>query len=96
MLVGTMIQEVGCDVGTKSIVWVKLRPDYVILVRLMDGHDTGAEGRYWIREQDAEVDIGEIGEELGQIVTEVKIAFSMSHNALTIVEEYVQGMGKVC
>jgi len=38
----------------------------------------------------ADEDICDIGEELGQIATEVKIAFSMSHNALTIVEEHVQ------
>ena len=36
MLVRTMIQEVGCDVGTKRIMWVKVSPDYEILFRLMD------------------------------------------------------------
>ena len=46
--------------------------------------------RYWIREYSAEVDIGDIGEELVQMETEVKIAFPVSHNTLTIVEEYVQ------
>jgi hypothetical protein len=48
MLVRTMIQEVGCDVGTKKIVWVKVSPDFEILFRLMDGlrPDTGR--RYWI------------------------------------------------
>ena len=45
MLVRTMIQAVVCDVGTKRIVWVKLRPDYEILFRLTDGHDAGAERR---------------------------------------------------
>jgi hypothetical protein len=39
MLVRTMIQEAGCDVGTKRIVWVKVNPDYEILFRLMDGLD---------------------------------------------------------
>jgi hypothetical protein len=90
MLLCTMVQEVGCDVGTKRIVWVKVRSDYEILFRLMDGLDAGAERRYWIREQDAEVDIGDIGEDIGQIATGVKIAFPMPHNVLTIVEEYVQ------
>jgi hypothetical protein len=37
MLVRTMIQEVGCDVGSKHIVWVKVNPDFEILYRLMDG-----------------------------------------------------------
>lgn len=90
MLVRTMIQEAGCDVGTKRIVWVKVNPDYEILFRLMDGLRPDAGPRYWIKGHGAEVDIDDIGEELGQMATEVKIAFPMSHNALTIVEEYVQ------
>jgi hypothetical protein len=90
MLVRTMIQEAGCDVGTKRIVWVKVNPDYEILFRLMDGLRPDAGRRYWIKGHSAEVDIDDIVEELGQMATEVKIAFPMSHNALTIVEEYVQ------
>jgi hypothetical protein len=54
MLVRTMVQEVGCDVGTKRIVWVKVKPDYEILFRLMDRLDPGVERRYWIREQETE------------------------------------------
>jgi hypothetical protein len=45
---------------------------------------------YWIREQGTEADNGDIQEGLRQIETEVKISFSMSHNSLTIVEEYIQ------
>jgi hypothetical protein len=90
MLVRTMIQDAGRDVGTKRIVWVKVNPDYEILSRLMDGLQPDAGRRYRIREHGAEVDIGYIGEELGQITTEVKIAFPMSHNSLTTAEEYVQ------
>ena len=90
MLVRTMIQEAGCDVGTKCIVWVKVNPDYEILFRLMDGLRSDTGRRYWIRDHGAEVDIVDIGEELGQMATEVKIALPMSHNVLTIVEEYVQ------
>jgi hypothetical protein len=82
MLVRTMIQEAGCDVGTKRIVWVKVNPDYEILFRLMDGLQPDAGRRYWIREHSAEVDIVDIGEEMGQMATEVKIAFPMSHNVL--------------
>ena len=52
-----MIQEAGCDVGTKRIVWVKVNPDYEILFRLMDGLYPEAGRRYWIREHGAEVDI---------------------------------------
>lgn len=84
MLVRTMIQEAGCDVGTKRIVWVKVNPDNEILFRLMDGLRPDTERRYWIREQGAEVDIVDMGEELGQIATEFKIAFPMSNNDFRI------------
>jgi hypothetical protein len=90
MLVRTMIQEVGCDVGTKHIVWVKVHPDYEILFRLMDRLRPDAGRRYWIREQGADGNIVDIGEEMRQKVTEVKIALPMSHNSLTTIEEYVQ------
>ena len=36
------------------------------------------------------VDIGDIGEDMGQMSDGVKIAFPMSHNTLTRAEEYVQ------
>ena len=61
MLVRTMIQEAGCDVGTKRIVWVKVNPDYEILFRLMDGLQSDAGRRYWIKEYSAEGDIGDMG-----------------------------------
>ena len=80
MLVRTMIQEASCEVGTKRIVWVKVNPDYEILFRLMDGLQPDAGRHYWIRAHGAEVDIGDIGEDLGQMATEVKIAPQMSHN----------------
>jgi hypothetical protein len=77
-------------VGTKRIVWVKVNPDYEILFRLMDRLRPDGGRRYWIREQGAEGNIIDIGEEMRQTVTEVKIAFPVSHNTLTSVEEYVQ------
>ena len=64
--------------------WVKVNPDYEILFRLMDGLRSDAGRRYWIRDHGAEVDIVDIGEELGQMATEVKIALPMSHNDLRI------------
>jgi site-specific DNA recombinase len=64
MLVRTMIQEVGCDVGTKCIVWVKVNPDYEILFRLMDRLRPDVGRRYWIREHGAEGNIVDIGEEM--------------------------------
>jgi hypothetical protein len=80
MLVRTMLQEAGCDVGSKRIVWVKVNPDYEILFRLMDRLRPDAERRYWIREQGAAGNIVGTGEEKEQVVTEVKIAFPVSHN----------------
>jgi len=62
MLVCTMIQEAGCDVGTKRSVWVKINPDYEILFRLKDGLRADTGRRYWIREHGTEVDIGYMGE----------------------------------
>ena len=56
----------------------------------MDGLHRDAGRYYWIREQEAEGKIVDIGEELGQIATEVKIAFPVSHTAFTGVEEYIQ------
>jgi hypothetical protein len=70
--------------------WVKVNPDYEILFRLMDRLRPDAGRRYWIREGGAEGNIVDIREDLGQMWTEVKIVFPMSHNVLTIVEEYVQ------
>lgn len=90
LLVRTMIQEVGCDVSTNRIVWVKVYPDYEILFKLIDGLQSDAGRCYWIKEYSAEVDIGDMGEELGQMETEVKIAFQVSHNILTEVKGYVQ------
>jgi len=89
-LVRTMIQEAGCDGRSKRIMWVKVNPDFEILFRLMDGLRADTGRRYWIREHGAEVDICDTGEDKGRTATEVKIAFPMSHNVLTIVEGYVQ------
>ena len=90
MLVRIMIQEAGCDVGSERIVCVKVNPDYEIFFRLMDGLQSDAGRCYWIKEYSAEGGIGDMGEELGQMATEVKIALSMSHNSLTTIAEYVQ------
>jgi len=46
----------------------------------MDALQPDAGRRYWIREQGAEGNIVDIGEEMRQTVTEVKIAFPVSHN----------------
>lgn len=78
MLVRTMIQEVGCDVGPKRVKWVKVSPDFEILFRLMDGlyPDTGR--RYWIGPKEAKEDNCDKEEDKGQIGVEIKISAPMS------------------
>jgi hypothetical protein len=45
LLLRAMIQEAGCDVGIKRLLWVKANPDYDILFRLMDNLRAEAGGR---------------------------------------------------
>jgi hypothetical protein len=47
-LVHIMIQEVGCDVGKKELLWVKPRPDFEILFRLFGDLKSDSEHRYRI------------------------------------------------
>jgi hypothetical protein len=63
-MLNTKIQEAGCDMGTKRIMWVKVNPDYEILFRLMDRLRPDAGRRYWLRERGAEGNIVDIGEEM--------------------------------
>jgi hypothetical protein len=69
---------------------VKVNPDFEIFFRLMDGLHADNGRRYWIIELSIEVNTCDIGEDMGHTVTEVKIAFPMSHNSLTIAEEHIQ------
>jgi hypothetical protein len=85
-----MIQEVGVDVAAKQVVWVKARPNFDVLFQLLHNLQVDDRRRFWILYPVADEDACDIGEELGQMETEVKIAFPVSHNTLTIVEEYVQ------
>ena len=72
------------------IMWLRARPDYERLVSIQDGFRLDTDQRYWIECRETEVNIYDIREDLGQMGTEVKIVFPMSHNVLTSVEEYVQ------
>ena len=56
----------------------------------MDGLRADTGRRYWISEQSIEVNTCDMGEDMGQTVTEVKIVLPMSHNYLTITEEHIQ------
>jgi DNA invertase Pin-like site-specific DNA recombinase len=85
-----MIQEVGVDVAAKRVIWIKARPDFDVLFQLLNNLRVDVQRRFWIVYQEADEDACDIREDLGQEGMEVKIAFPMSHNVLTIVEEYVQ------
>jgi hypothetical protein len=71
--------------NTKRIMCVKVNQDNEILFRSMDGLTTNT-----VKENVAIVDIGDTGEDMGHKGMEVKIAFPMSHNTLTIAEEYIK------
>ena len=47
-LVRMMFMEVGCDVLSQSIQWVRVRPDFDILFRLLDGLTLDGQQRYWL------------------------------------------------
>jgi hypothetical protein len=85
-----MIQEVGVDVVAKRVVWVKARPDFDVLFQLLNNLRGDEQRRFWIAYPEADEDDCDIGEDMGQTATEVKISLPMSHNTLTTVEEYVQ------
>jgi len=75
--------------GSKSQERSHLLPDYDLLFQLLDHLQVDEHRRFWIAYPEAHVNTCDIWEELGQMGTEVKIAFPMSHNDLTIIEEYV-------
>jgi hypothetical protein len=74
-LVHIMIQQVGCDVGSKRVLWVKARPDYEALFYMLEGLYPDTERRYWLEPVEPVeniTDISDIGEEIRQISTGVK------------------------
>jgi site-specific DNA recombinase len=89
-LVHVMIQEVGVDMAAKCILWVKARPDYEPLFLILDGLRLDGEQRYWIEHREMEGNISDVGVDTGQMSTGVEILLPMSHNILTIPEEYIQ------
>ncbi len=89
-LVHFMIQEVGVDMDAKSILWVKARPDYEPLFSILDGLRLDGERRYWIEHKETEGNIRGIEVDNRQMSAGVEIQLTMSHNTLTIAEEYIQ------
>lgn len=66
---------------------VKGQPDFDMLFQLLNYLHADGQRRFWIAYPEADVDTCDIWEELGQEGVEVKIAYPMSHNTLTIVDE---------
>jgi hypothetical protein len=89
-LVRMMIQEVGVDVTANQVVWVKARPDFDVVFQFLNNLRIDDRRRFWIAYAVADEDTRDIGEDMGQMATGVKIALPMSHNSLTIAEEYVK------
>ena len=89
-LVHVMIQEVGVDMEAKCILWVRARPDYEPLFSILDSLRLESERRYWIERSGTEENISDIDTDTGQMSTGVKILLPVSHNTLTIAEEYIK------
>ena len=79
-LAGMMIQEVGVDVAAKRVIWIKARPDFDVLFQLLNNLRVDEQRRFWIAYPEADEDTCDIREDSGQMGTEVKIVFPMSHN----------------
>lgn len=89
-LVHVMIQEVGCDVAAKRVLWVKARQDYEPLFGLLDWLHPDGELRYWIDSLETQGHNCGVGTNTGRMGTSVETLPQMAHNALTSVEEYLQ------
>ncbi len=66
------------------------RPDFDVLFQLLHNLQVDDRRGFRILYPVADEDACDIKEDLGQMMTEVKIALPMSLNVLTSVEEYVQ------
>ena len=86
-LVQLLVQEVGCDVISKSVLWVKVRPDYEPLFRLLNGMKVDKENRYWLRssQPDAVMQPNPVSR-----ISHPTASASMSHNVLTTSQEHLQ------
>jgi len=85
-----MIQEVGVDVAAKRVIWIKARPDFDVLFQLLNNLRVDDQRRFWIAHPVTDENASDVEGDMGQEGMEVKIAFPMSHNVLTSIEEYVK------
>jgi hypothetical protein len=70
-----MIHDVGVDVAAKCVIWIKACPDFDVLFQLLNNLRVDEQRRFWIAYPEADEDACDIREDLGQVGTEVKIAF---------------------
>jgi hypothetical protein len=80
----------GVDMAATCVLWVRACLNYEPLFSFLDELRADTRWRYWISENGIEVNTCDIGEDMGYTVTEVKIAFTMSHKALTSSEEDIK------
>jgi hypothetical protein len=69
---------------------VNTQPDYEPLFSILDGLRQDAARRFWIERLDAQENNCDIESGTGQMGTAVEIRLQMSHNVLTISEEYLK------
>ena len=72
------------------VLWVRACLNCEPLFSFLDGLRVSIRHSFWMSEQSIEVNTYDMGEDLGQSATEVKIAFPMSNKALTSSEEDIQ------
>jgi hypothetical protein len=80
----------GVDMTATCVLWVRVCLNCEPLFSFLDGLRVSIRHSFWMSEQSIEVNTCDMGEDLGHTVTEVKIAFPMSHNILTSTEEDIQ------
>jgi len=77
-------------VSAKRVLWVKTRPDYEPLLSILDGLRQDDDRRFWLERLDAQENNCDRGDNTRKMSITVEIQLQMSHNALTIAEEYLQ------
>jgi hypothetical protein len=80
----------GVDMTATCVLWVRACLNWEPLFSFLDGLRVSIRYSFWMSEQSIEVNICDMGEDLGHTVTEVKIVLPMSHNILTRMEEDIQ------
>jgi len=85
-----MLKEVGVDVVSKRVLWVKPRPDYESLFSIMRDLRQDEKRRFWIEGLVTQGNNRDIEADTGQMSTSVEIRLPMSHNFLTKTAEQVK------